>query len=55
MTASPEVIAAAAAYMANGYAIVPVMANKKPLGNNWRHTWTVAEVHQALGGDRAPP
>jgi hypothetical protein len=48
VTASPEVIAAACAYMASGYAIVPALADKKPLGNNWRSRGSPEQVAMGL-------
>jgi hypothetical protein len=40
MTASPEVITAARNYPAHGCAIVPVKADKRTLGKDWRRRWT---------------
>ncbi len=52
---SPEVLAAARTYTAQGWAIVAVRANKKPWGDtkdgkNWRRRFTPQEIEQRLKG-----
>jgi hypothetical protein len=57
MSASPEVRAAARAYIAQGRAVVAVRANKKPYGDikdgeNWRRRFTLEEIEERLKSNR---
>lgn len=50
MTASPEVVSAAKMYCDHGFAIVPVMADKKPFGKRWQLGVDRDEVLRRLHG-----
>jgi AAA domain/Bifunctional DNA primase/polymerase, N-terminal len=54
MAASPEVIAAAEYFLAQGYHIVAVRADKRPWGKDWRRVHSRDEVIKLLKGPNCP-
>jgi archaellum biogenesis ATPase FlaH len=54
MAATPEVIAAAEYFLAQGYHIVAVRADKRPWGRDWRRIHSRDEIIKLLEGPNCP-